>query len=162
MKTLLVCCLLASAPAIGQTVPKGAIEATQPFRKANVILVHSADSAAVAYNKAVTGLLVSGFALDRSDPAAMFVSTPAKPLGPALSLRLNVHVTPAPGGSIVAYRGLFSMVNVATLMAKVDKRELPVQYFGEGAGAAGKLWAEMRRAASAAYPALPLFYIQMP
>ena len=162
MKTLLTCLLVASAPACGQTVPAAGIEASAPFKKANTILVHSSDSANVAYKKAVAGLLVAGFALDKAEPAAMFVSTPAKSLTPALFIRLNVYVAPAPGGSTIAYRGLFSMVNVATLMAKVDKRELPVQYFGEGAGTAGKLWAEMRRAASAAYPTVPLFYIQMP
>lgn len=148
---LLAALLLVAGPALGQIQPPPFVQAAEP-KGATTILVSTTDSARVAYNKAVAGLLAQGYGLDKSDKEALFFSTPSRSADGSVFIKIQLVVVPAPGGSVATFRSTFTWVSATTIMAHVENRELPVQFAGGPGGPSKRAWAAMKKAAIAALP----------
>jgi hypothetical protein len=121
MKALLLAALLAcSVPTLAQTVPPVGQEAAAPFKGANIILIHTPDSASAALKKLARALIVAGIEPDKIESEIGYLSTKAKPVGqlsPA-TFEYKAVATPEPDGTLLSITGTYTvkmnMVNSMT------------------------------------------------
>lgn len=160
MKYVLLFCLFVAMPAHGQARARAIAylgqATTEPFKGANTIVLHTADSAAAAYGHLTRVLLAGGFALDRTDPAVGQVDTAPCQVG-GLSLRASFRfiVVPASGGASIAVQGSYhaaaSPRGRATIRPAIGNVGIP--------GSPPQLaWAAMIRACQL-YPQATLAYL---
>ncbi len=143
--------LLGAMPAFAQTQPVAPKGAT-------TIVVHSPDSAKVAYTNTVKALLAAGYGIDKNDKEALFVQTPAKTIRDAFHLTLRASVVPATSGSDISFRGQFTWNSAITIMAKTDKNEVEVKSLGGGKTPIQQMWNEMQQVAQSIYPAATMTF----
>jgi hypothetical protein len=154
MKHYLLAALLAcSVPALAQNrvvIPKPApeqpegTEAAEVFKRANIIIIHSTDSAATAYTKLARALLADGYTIEKSDKEIGYINTQYRvtTIAKALQAALKFTITAAAGETRIEMRatGLVSSVPALGIM-RVEAR-------GQSGSAISFAWAEMQRAAT--------------
>lgn len=150
MKTaLFALCLFSTGLARAQEAPRGS----------TTVLVHSPDSARVAYARVVRALVAAGYGVATNDAAAGYARTPPKPLDGALTLTLSAAAVPAPsGGSDVSVSGVFTWFNALSIMAQSQTQQMPVHNSGGTNTPSRRCWNEMVRVAGLMAPGAPLAY----
>jgi hypothetical protein len=157
MKHLLLAgLLLASVPVLAQ-----APAAEAPFKGANTIVVHTADSAATAYKKIAHILLDAGYTLDRADKDLLFLNTKSKS-APRYNMlhvvRASVKATAS--GADIQLKDAFTLPGAAAVSA-IMAGESETQYRGAQSSTYMVCWNELHRLA-ALYPSGKLGYLQQP
>lgn len=165
MKTILLAGLLlgavpafaqkaAPAPALGQ-------EAAEPFKGANVILVSTGDSVAVAYKKIGAAILGAGYTIDQADRELGFINTKphATPSGSPLHT-VRVVITPAQTGAVIELRGALSLAR-AMVASPMFAGESQTAFRGMKGSAFMVCWQELQ-AMARAYPSGKLSYLKKP
>lgn len=160
MKSLLLAVLLAcSIPTLAQTVPTVGQEAGAPFKGANVVLIHSTDSASVAYDKVGRLLLSEGYALDKTDKGLGFIGTSYREVAKGRAqVALRFTVIPAPSGVVIQGRAVMHMPALQHTALNGDS---PAEYRGMKGSPMLATWEELNRVA-AAYPGGQLAYKRQP
>lgn len=118
MKSLLFTLLFAPFLACAQMQPvaptnaqlSAGVEAKAPFKGANVILVHTTDSTAVALKKISRALVLAGMEPDRIDTEIGYMTTKARAVGSINPATYTYKVVCAaePGGSVLRITGTLS------------------------------------------------------
>jgi len=147
LATALLISLLSNAQSA--TPPKGSV----------AVLIHTDDSAEVAYKKAVQGLLAQGFGIDKSDKDALFMSAPAKALKEGTSVKIQLVTVADQTGSTTTFRATYTWTTYlsgalgAGMRGPIESREQPVQYTGPGKNPIKRAWQALEQAATQALPA---------
>jgi hypothetical protein len=147
--TLLALGLLTATPILAQTLPAPGQEATQPFKKANTILVYTADSAKTAIKRAAMALQQQGFAVDRVDYDLLSISTKDHAF---LNSFYNMTVLVIWENNHLRYTGQWRGQAMGATVQEPAAQTNP---------ASKKAFAEMERAALA-YPGGRAAYLQRP
>jgi hypothetical protein len=160
-KVLLACLLLVNCPVIAQTSPPIGQEATQPFKKANTIVITTQDSLNTAYKKFAQAILEAGYTIDRADKELYFINTKARPVGRmGLQESVQASLKPVSGSTMILLSGTFaspSMAAMSPLMAGDSK----VEYKGMKGSPIMACWEELQRVAKL-YQGGALTYKQQP
>jgi hypothetical protein len=153
---LLAGLLLAAVPALAQTAPVDA-----PFKGANTIVVHTSDSAAVAYKNIARILLDAGYTLDRADKELLFLNTKSKS-APRYNMMhiVRASIKPSGSGSDIQIKDAFTLPGAAAVSA-IMAGESETQFRGGQSSTYMICWNEMYRLA-ALYPNGKLSYLQQP
>jgi hypothetical protein len=159
-RLLLASLLLSSVLVIAQQAP--GVEAAQPFKGANTILLHTPDSAQVAYSKLAKSLLAAGYGLEKSDKELGFISTTARP-APRYNMMYacKFFVKPTPSGSDIQASGTFTLPGAAAV-SPIMAGETQMEYRGGSASTFMICWNAMQKTVQAAYPALSPAYTRLP
>jgi hypothetical protein len=137
-------------PAPTELGPPAGQEAATPFNLANVIVVHTADSARIAYQKLTMLLLAQGYQLVETDSAQGRISTDYhRSAYRRIKVSLQFVISAQPNGALVEERA-FGQVSVAASRFAVECRGTPNMPIACA-------WSEMWRLASL-YPAGSLAY----
>lgn len=130
----------AAAPPAGQ-------EATSPFKRATVVVLHTADSASVAYTNLARLLLAAGYPIDKSDKELGYINTGFHVgQNKAVEQSLRAAIIPKKGGALIEIRGVYRMPSIGR---GVMAGESPIECRGAFGSPAGISWQEMLRLASA-------------
>lgn len=159
MKKLLLTLLLPACSAYAQSLPlppaptelgpPAGQEATTPFNLANVIVVHTADSARTAYQN-LTLLLAQGYQVVETDPAQGRISTDYhRSAYRRIKVSLQFVIRAQASGALIEERAI-GQVSVAASRFAVECRGTPNMPIACA-------WSEMWRLASL-YPAGSLAY----
>jgi uncharacterized protein YukE len=110
MKYIIVACLLLVSSAVfaqknKSPSPKPGVEASSLFKGANVIVVHTSDSAKVALRKVAISFQQHGFVIDRMDYDLLSLSTKPKPF--ARSSSHTMQATAVAEQGIIKLGGLW-------------------------------------------------------
>jgi hypothetical protein len=162
MKHYLLAALLAcSVPALAQAVPPAGQEAAAPFKKANLVIIHTTDSVATAYKKLAAVLLGAGYTLDRADKELGFLNTKARPTPNNKAMHtLRASVVAAQGGSDIQLRGSFAMPMLAA-MSPLMAGDSETVFRGMKGAPFMASWDEMQKVATL-YPGGRVAYKQQP
>ena len=153
MKTLLFLLVLTSLTAWGQQPASasnppvaGMATGEEIVKRANVITLHTADSANVAYTKLARLLLAEGYVLDKADRELGFVNTGYHhSANRAVEVALRVVVVPNPAGALVEVRGVSRMPGMSHTLVGGDS---PIEYRGMSGSPAMLAWEAMARLAA--------------
>jgi hypothetical protein len=160
-KLLLACLLFATYPVMAQTSSANGQEASQPFKKANAVVITTPDSLDTAYKKIAQAILEAGYTIDRADKELHFINTKARPIARmGLQESLQASLKPGAGGSVILLSGTFaspSMAAMSPLMAGDSK----VEYKGMKGSPIMACWEELQRVARL-YQGGALTYKQQP
>lgn len=153
--------LMVGTPAAAQVRQsyKGS-EIAAPVRGVGSIIMHTADSASVAYATLVRGLLSAGYGIDRREPGAGFISTSPRllPTGSGVRLLVQATVLPTPTGSDIVFRGLFTWASVFAQGTTLENQQLPAVYVGGSKSPTQRAWNGLQEAALAAAPGARVGY----
>lgn len=158
---LLAALLVATTPALAQTVPPVGTEAAQPFKKANTVIIHATDSMSVAYTGIAKAILAAGYTIDRSDKELGFVNTKPRPLGRmSVQESLQASLKRSSTGIDIQITGSYSAPAIAAV-SPLSAGETRVDYRGMKGSVVMACWEELQRVA-ALYPNAILGYKQQP
>ncbi|MVN78917.1 hypothetical protein GO988_21520 [Hymenobacter sp. HMF4947] len=154
MKHYLLAALLACAiPTLAQTVPPAGQEASEPTKKDNVIILHTADSVATAYTKLGRLLLESGYPIDKSDKELGYINTGFRATqNRTVEAALRFAVIRTTTGVLIEIRGICRVPTAKSA-------DIPIDFRGTFGSPAGIAWVEMNRLALA-YKAPTVTYKQ--
>ncbi|SMB79787.1 hypothetical protein SAMN00120144_4221 [Hymenobacter roseosalivarius DSM 11622] len=142
---------LSRPPAPLEVAPPAGQEASTPFPLANVIVVHTSDSARTAYLKLAQLLRAQGYQLEKTDQAHGLITThyhrTAYHRGVKASLQFTIR--PQGAGAIIEERAIGQVISASS--------RFPVECRGTAKMPIASAWAEMWRMASC-YPAGSLAY----
>jgi hypothetical protein len=142
MKKLLSLLLLLPALAFAQS--------ETPFKRANTIIVQTAESPDAAFRKAVQVLMDSGYGIHSADKDLMVITTTPKGLrSGAASLQVQVRENE------VHLKGNFH--TTAVISGVVADAPMPIEYRGAAASPLMRAWNELDAVAKA-LPAVSVFY----
>jgi hypothetical protein len=141
---------LPTPPAPTETGPPAGQEANTPFPLANVLVVHTADSAHTAYRNLTALLLAQGYQLAETDPAhGRFTTDYRRSDYRRIKVALRFVISPQASGSLIEER--------ATGQVSIEASRFGVECRGTPKMPIACAWAEMWRLASL-YPAGSLAY----
>jgi hypothetical protein len=141
---------LPTPPAPTDLAPPAGQEASGPFKFANVIVVHTADSARTAYRNLTTLLLAQGYQLVETDPTQGRLMTDYRRSDyRRIKVSLRFVITPQASGALLEERAI-SQVSVEASCFGVECRGTPKMPIACA-------WSEMWRIARL-YPAGVLAY----
>jgi hypothetical protein len=163
MKYLLLAgLLLTGAPVFAQGSPALGPETTEPFKGATSLMVHTQDSANVAYKKLANALLAAGYGIEKSDKELGFISTAARP-APKYNMlyACKFYVKPTATGSDIQVSGNFTLPGAAAA-ASFMAGESTITYRGGANSTLMVCWRAMEQAARSAYPVAPVTYVRLP
>ena len=153
MKRLLLLLVWVSAPAWAQPalvtkVPVvGTATAEEPVKRANLIILHTADSANAAYIKMARVLLAEGYVLDKTDRELGFINTGYHHTAKlAVEVALRFVVVPQPMGALIEVRGVSRMPGMNNTIIAGDS---PIEFRGMTGSPALLAWNAMARVAAA-------------
>lgn len=161
---LLAGLLIGTAPALVQKAappPVTGQESAKPFKGANVILVSTSDSAAVAYKKIAAAILGAGYTIDRADKELGFISTKPRPTPKLNGLHaIRIAIMPMPAGASIQLRSSFSMPGAAAV-SPIMAGELETTFRGSNGSLFMICWNELQRLAQS-YPNGQITYTKAP
>lgn len=164
MKTLALALgmLFGSMVANAQKAPAAGVESAAPFKGANALIVHTRDSASVAYNNLAQSLLASGYSLEKTDKALGFIATTSRP-APRYNMMYacRFFIKPNKNGSDIQATGVFTLPGAAAVSAAMAGEDA-IEYRGGPASTFMICWQAMQKAATAAYPAVAPSYLRLP
>ena len=125
------------------------------FKKANVITLHTADSAGVAYTKLARLLLAEGYVLDKVDRELGFINTGYHHTAKAsVEVALRFVVVSQPTGALIEVRGVNRMPGMNNTILAGDS---PIEFRGMTGSPALLAWEAMSQLA-AGYKASKITY----
>ena len=124
-------------------------EMAEPFKGANTILIHTADSAAAAYGSVARALLAANFALGKTDKELGIVSTVPRPGKTGVAVTVNAVITAEPGGSLVRLRGTGTWATAELIIRGAGQEISAVSYGGMQGSPKRESWNLMAQAAAA-------------
>ena len=135
-------------------------EAIAPFKGATAIIVHTTDSAAVAYKKVARSLLASGFSLNKTDEALGYISTAARQ-APRYNMlyTCSVSIQRAQQGTTVTMYGAFSLPGAAAV-SPIMAGESTIEYRGGPNSTYMICWNALQKALAVAYPNATTGYVR--
>jgi hypothetical protein len=161
MKRLLLLFLWTSVPAWAQpalatTSPRtGTTTAEEPVKRANVITLHTTDSASLAYTKLARLLLTEGYILDKTDRELGFINTGYHhATNQAIEVALRFVIVPQQSGTLIEVRGISRMPSMSNTLMGGDS---PIEYRGMGGSPVMLAWQAMSQLA-ASYKASNVTY----
>jgi hypothetical protein len=161
MKALvLVVALLVASEVRAQKAPPAGTESATPFKGANTLILHTPDSARVAYNKLAQSLLASGYSLEKTDKELGFIGTTSRP-APRYNMMYacRFFIKPTASGSDIRATGVFTLPGAAAVSA-IMAGESPIEYRGGQSSTFMICWQAMQKATAAAYPAAAVAYVR--
>jgi hypothetical protein len=137
-----------------QIKPYQGPEIAAPVRGVYNIVVHTPDSARVAYSTVVRALLSTGYGLDKQEATVGYVSTTPKllPTGSGVRLIVQASVLPTATGSDVIFRGLFTWASVLAQGTTLENQQLPAVYVSGGNSPTQRAWNGLQQTAIASFP----------
>ena len=171
MKTVLLLVLsLAAAPAWAQMQPPpptfaelrtSGAESPLSFNGANIIVLHTTDSAGVAYRGVVRAFLAAGFGLDKTNREALFVNTSPRPCKGDVTVTAQAVVEPEAAGSKIIISGVLAWATAEIIMRGAGQQLSAVKCHGMKGSPARSAWDALESVASA-YPAAKMGYAMRP
>lgn len=146
-------------PVGGHALPAPGVEADKPFKRANLIILHTADPPFEAYIKLGRLLLADGYPIDKSDKEMGYISTGYRAtLNRAVEAALRFAIIAEPNGSRIEARGVCRMPSMGNTVLRGDS---PIDFRGAFGSPAGIAWQEMQRF-TATYQASAVGYTLRP
>ena len=155
---LLAGLLLATIPALAQTAPPAGQEATQAFKKANTLIIHTSDSVTTAYRKLAGVLLNAGYTIDRNDKELGFLNTKARPTPNKTAMdTLRASVVKTQAGADILLKRSYATPGLAAISPWLMSGDTETEYRGMRGSIVMSCWDELEKVA-ALYPGGRLAY----
>lgn len=123
-----------------------AASVNEPVKRANVITLHTTDSASVAYTKLARLLLAEGYVLEKTDRELGFINTGYyHASNRAIEVALRFVVVPQRTGALIEVRGMSRIPGMSNTLMAGDS---PIEYRGMGGSPTMLAWETMARLAT--------------
>lgn len=148
---------LCGGSAWGQKAPPAGIESAQPFKGANLILVHTPDSTDAALKKIAQSLLSNGYTIASINKELAFIDTGYR-VTQSVGVQVALHfaVLSSSEGATIEARGVLRIPGLNSTIVAGDS---PIEKRGMSGSAYALAWQELEKAA-VAYPSGKIGYLR--